>query len=386
MFFIFGIAVAFFLEMLLLMKKDKSIADKTLGVWLFINIIHLSIYYSFSTEYSLKHPHLLGLDFALPMVQGVFLFLYGKALTEGKLSWKTVGSHLAPSFVIALLATPFYILPAQEKLNVFQNDGAGYEWYMIINNSTMLISGFAYAILTYVLTLKHAKNIRDKFSNIDKKELDWLKYLSLGLSIIWLTVVFTDSPAMIFSAVVLFILFIGFFGINQMTIFNSQQKSNTGQVFYAEDVEDIHADKDILEENTVEKPIEKNEVKRYVKSGLSETKSDEIYKRLTELMTEKKIYLNNDLSLIELAKILDIHQNHLSQVINEQENKNFYSYINSLRIKEFIEQAQCPENKNLTLLAIAFGCGFNSKSTFNKHFKLYTGTTPKHYLDNLNTV
>lgn len=375
MFFIFGIAVAFFLEMLLLMKKNKSIADKTLGVWLFINIIHLSIFYSFSTGYSFEHPHLLGLDFALPIVQGVLLFIYAKALTENKLSWKTVCVHLIPAVIVALLAIPFYMLSASEKLQVIETDGEGFEWYVYINNGTMIVSGFGYAIWTYILTLKHAKNIRNKFSNIEKKELDWLKYQAIALSIIWLTVVFTDSPEMIFSAVVLFILFIGFFGINQMSIFTSHQHTTPNQIFY--DVEEEIEEKIELED------VEKEEIKRYAKSGLSTEKSTQIYSDLMELMQSEKAYLNNDLSLIELAKTLNIHQNHLSQVINEKEDKNFYTYINSLRIKEFINQAQRPENKNLTLLAIAFQCGFNSKSTFNKHFKLYTGTTPKNYLANI---
>lgn len=381
MFFIFGIAVAFFLEMLLLMKKNKSIADKMLGVWLFLNVIHLSIFYSFTTGYSFEHPHLLGLDFALPIMQGVCLFLYAKALTENKLSWKTICIHIIPTIIVALLATPFYILSASEKLEVMNTNGEGFEWYVMINNSTMLISGFSYAIWTYVLTLKHAKNIRNKFSNIDKKELDWLKYQSIALSIIWLTVAFTDSPTTIFSVVVLFILFIGFFGINQMSIFNSHQQSNTEQDSYAfEEPERIEAPIIELDDG------EKEEVKRYAKSGLSDEKSEEIYIKLIELMEEKKVYLDNELSLIELAKRLSIHQNHLSQVINERENKNFYSYINALRIKEFIDQAKHPENKKLTLLAIAFQCGFNSKSTFNKHFKIYTGTTPKNYLSNSKLV
>ncbi len=378
MFFIFGIAVAFFLEMLLLMKKNKSIADKTLGVWLFINIIHLSIFYSFSTGYSFKHPHLLGLDFALPIVQGVLLFIYAKALTENKLNWKTVFVHLMPAMVVGLLAIPFYSLSASEKLRVIETDGEGFEWYVYINNGTMIVSGFGYAIWTYILTLKHAKNIRNKFSNIEKKELDWLKYQAIALSIIWLTVVFTDSPEMIFSAVVLFILFIGFFGINQMSIFTSHQHTTPNQIFY--DVEEEIEEKIDIED------VEKEEIKRYAKSGLSTEKSTQIYSELMELMQTEKAYLNNDLSLIELAKTLNIHQNHLSQVINEKEDKNFYTYINSLRIKEFINQAQRPENKKLTLLAIAFQCGFNSKSTFNKHFKLYTGTTPKNYLVNVNEV
>lgn len=372
MFFVFGIAVAFFLEMLLLMKKNKSVADKTLGVWLFLNVIHLSIFYSFTTEYSLQHPHLLGLDFPLPIVQGVFLFLYAKALTENKLSWKTVVIHLIPAAVVALLAIPFYTLSAAEKLEVYKTDGAGFEWYIITNNTVMLVSGFAYAIWTYILTLKHAKNIRDKFSNIEKKELDWLKYQAIALSIIWLTVAFTDSPEMIFSTVVLFILFIGFFGINQMSIFNSHQQSNPEPEVFA--FEESAVEEDVTEEE------KESDIKRYARSGLTDEKSEEIYSHLTEVMQNKKVYLNNELSLIELAKILNVHQNHLSQVINERENKNFYSYINALRIQEFIDRAQRPESKNLTLLAIAFECGFNSKSTFNKHFKLYTGTTPKNYL------
>ncbi len=381
MFFIFGIAVAFFLQILLLMKKNKSIADKVLGVWLFLNVVHISIFYSYSTGYSLEHPHLLGIDFALPMMQGVCLFLYAKALTENKLSWKTVCIHLVPSIIVAVLATPFYILTASEKLDVFNTNGAGFEWYVMINNSTMLISGFSYAIWTYILTLKHGKNIRNKFSNIEKKELDWLKYQAIALSIIWLTVAFTDNPTMTFSVVVLFILFIGIFGINQMSIFNSYQQSNIEQDTNAFE-EPVIIEASIIEVNEEEK----EGVKRYAKSGLSEDKSNEIYTRLIQLMEDEKVYLDNELSLIELAKRLNIHQNHLSQVINEHENKNFYSYINTLRIKEFIDQAKHPENKKLTLLAIAFQCGFNSKSTFNKHFKIYTGTTPKNYLSSSSLV
>ena len=88
---------------------------------------------------------------------------------------------------------------------------------------------------------------------------------------------------------------------------------------------------------------------------------------------------------MELAKQLDVHPNYLSQVINEKEQKNFYNYINALRIKEFIRLAERPESKNYTLLSLAYDCGFNSKSTFNKHFKLNTQKTPTQYFKSQNT-
>ena len=67
------------------------------------------------------------------------------------------------------------------------------------------------------------------------------------------------------------------------------------------------------------------------------------------------------------------------KVINEKEQKNFYNYINALRIKEFIRLASLPESKKYTMLSLAYECGFNSKSTFNKHFKENTGKTPTEY-------
>lgn len=39
------------------------------------------------------------------------------------------------------------------------------------------------------------------------------------------------------------------------------------------------------------------------------------------------------------------------------------------------------ESKKYTLLALAYECGFNSKSTFNKHFKENTGKTPTAYIN-----
>ena len=98
-------------------------------------------------------------------------------------------------------------------------------------------------------------------------------------------------------------------------------------------------------------------------------------------MNKDGIFKNEDLTLSELAKTLNAHPNHLSQVINEREGKNFYNYINAIRIKEFIKLASLPENKKYTMISLAYDCGFGTKSTFNKHFKANTGKTPTQFFN-----
>ena len=97
-------------------------------------------------------------------------------------------------------------------------------------------------------------------------------------------------------------------------------------------------------------------------------------------MQLEKPYLNSELSLSKLGESFGVHSNYLSQVINERENKNFYDYINGYRIDEFKRMVSDPKKKNLTLLALAFDCGFNSKSVFNNSFKKLTNQTPSEFM------
>jgi len=117
-----------------------------------------------------------------------------------------------------------------------------------------------------------------------------------------------------------------------------------------------------------------------LKSGLSGKDQEEIHDMLNRLMEQKKPFTNPDLTLGEMAEQLDVHPNNLSQVINSVAQKNFYDYINSRRVEEFIYLAGRPENQQFTLLSIAYECGFNSKSSFNRNFRRITGLSPSDYL------
>lgn len=359
MFFLLGISISVFLEFLLLIKKQKSHADKILAIWLLLISLHQLYHYLFYSGELYNYPHWLGIEFPAPILHGVILFLYVLEITGHKLKKGSLWLHIVPALSTILLAIPFFRLSGEEKIMVFQSQGVGFEWYLLYHNILVTLSGLFYSIWSLILIKKHKNRIQNRFSNTDKKELQWLQYLTLGMGTIWIIAIFFDS-SIIFFAVVIFVLFIGFFGINQMNIFNKPIESVT----------------------TVQRNTDSREVKRYQKSGLNESMSIDIYSRLQNLMKNDLLFKDNELTLSDLAKKLNVHSNHVSQVINEKEQKNFYYYINSLRIQEFIRIATLPENEKYTLLSIAYDCGFNSKSTFNKHFKIVTGKTPTDYFKN----
>lgn len=373
MFFLIGIIISVFLFGLLVMKRNKSQADRILMWWMAVMSLHQILSYANYSGLDKQYPHLLGLIMPFPAIHGALVFVYVSAMTREKpLRWNQILPHLGPFFLLTVLAIPFYILPAEKKLEVFQHQGAGFEWYVMIHRPVVLVTGLGYVTWSLIRIHRHRARIKQWFSNTEKISLRWLEYLSIGLGVIWVLVIFFDDHV-IFSGVVVLVLFIGFFGINQLPIFYSHPDLTRSVAQQAGDSfddlvstpEDAAADSD-----------------RYAKSGLKEAEADDLHRRLTRLMREQELYKRNDITLADLAALLDTHPNYLSQVINVREQKNFYHYINTLRVRAFIEAKDDPAKKHYSFLALAFDCGFNSKSTFNKYFKTYTGKTPSEFSAN----
>jgi len=175
------------------------------------------------------------------------------------------------------------------------------------------------------------------------------------MGVIWFSVLFGNDITT-FTCVDLFILYIGYFGIKQAGIFNDQIE--------------IHSPYN----EAITFPV------KYQKSAIGEGHLSEIHLELLTLMDQKKLFKDPALSLSELARQLNVHSNSLSQVINRLEHKNFYDYVNALRIDEFKTIVAFPENQKFTLLSLAYEVGFNSKTSFNRNFKKITGLSPTTYL------
>ena len=118
---------------------------------------------------------------------------------------------------------------------------------------------------------------------------------------------------------------------------------------------------------------------KYEYSSLTSDDISEYKEKLLTYLERDKPYSDNELKVQNLAERLGIASYQLSQVINTELQRNFYDLINSYRIEEAQRRLADPGNQHLTILAIAYDVGFNSKSAFNTAFKKYTNMTPSQY-------
>ncbi len=102
-----------------------------------------------------------------------------------------------------------------------------------------------------------------------------------------------------------------------------------------------------------------------------------LQENLDELLVKEKLYCDEDLSLKRLADLLSIQQQELSVYLNHYLQMNFNSYLNKYRVDEAILLMK--EDKERSLLSIAFAVGFNSKSVFYDAFTKQIGLSPARY-------
>ena len=369
--YIIGVFIAFFLSVIILTKKGRNCSDIILGVWMIVIGIHIFGYYSFTSGIIYTFPALMWLNLPYAFVHGPMLYLYTEALTKPeRFKSKKWIWHFVTPVLILFSSIPLMLLPEYDRIMFYKNDGKGYESYTYDWKILTNISGIIYVVMTYILLFKHRKRVLTLFSNQEKINLNWLRLLLYGMGITWLIIIFGGSDKWIFSTSTFFLVFIGFFGIKQVGIFTDQKVET-------ESIENF-----IIEDSEMSEPI--TEKRKYAKSSLNENIAKEIDLKLQHLMTTERLFTEPELTLTDLAARLEIHPNYLSQVINLK-GVNFYDYINTLRIEEFKRLISLSENKKYTILGLAYECGFNSKSAFNRFFKKVTGLSPSEYLKSISS-
>lgn len=141
----------------------------------------------------------------------------------------------------------------------------------------------------------------------------------------------------------------------------------------------FNLNEDILSEEMVNNPL--IETKLEVKSKVF----DMIGKNLEKLVEEKKIYLNPDLNLSDLAKQIGTNKTYLYLYLKQVKQTSFSNYINSLRIT--LETTRLLETMTdehpYSINEISTMAGFQSISTFRRAFYNQYGCTATAYLKRL---
>jgi len=123
--------------------------------------------------------------------------------------------------------------------------------------------------------------------------------------------------------------------------------------------------------------------RKYKKLLFNEQELRQYKIRLVNLMEQQDLYLDSELTLRSLAEHMNLPANHMSQLLNKGFNQNFTEYVNTYRLQHFKNLLKNKESHQLTVIALAYDSGFNSKTVFNTFFKNKEGITPKAYWNQL---
>ena len=99
---------------------------------------------------------------------------------------------------------------------------------------------------------------------------------------------------------------------------------------------------------------------------------------VVDAVTRNRFYAQHSLTLLDLAKKLDVPVHRLRRTINQSLGyRNFNQFLNEYRIQE--AAIRLTTERHLPILTIALDVGFKSISSFNASFRQHHAMTPSEY-------
>lgn len=302
-------------------------------------------------------------------VIGVFIYFYLKCQLNAhyRLSRKDLW-HFLPVFIYIGL---FFINTIQTyRLGNKWERPLFYDimmWFYIIYRS---IGTLVYWFLSWRLYQKYRLWLPTERSDTEGVKFKWFKNILIALGII------------VFSGIALN-LFDNFIFTTPDWIDTSQELLVAFGVYYLSLMGYLqYQPQQLIYEEPVNNTEDKEETSTtsLLMSKMPDAEIEEWKLKILKLIEQDKLYLNPELTLTDFAQRLQTHSKLVSAVINEAFDKNFNDFVNEYRVNVFKAKVNDPKLKHLTLLAIAFECGFNSKSTFNRAVKRATGEMPSAFI------
>jgi AraC-like DNA-binding protein len=354
---------------LVIKKKEKYLADNILAFWLFVfSLDFIRSYMLFFKE----KLFLLGFGYTIPLLFAPLLYIYVISIIKNKKRFDMAFLwHFTP-FIISNIYMYFYIYTKSPEWRFNFLENTSFSSRPLLFNAFLVLVSVVYPVYVFIIykeLKKYLAQLNRKVSCKDHIDLFWVNYLLISVIVLWLVSLYSkfvsgyfrnlqysDATMAVYFFELIIIMIIGYFGFKQGIIFMGTPIT---------EVDDV-------------------DIEKYKTTGLSSEDARKFLPTLLNFMESEKPYLNNQLTISQLADQLKIPQHHLSQIINEQIGKNFFEFVNSYRVEEVKRRIAGNKNNKFTLLAIAYDSGFNSKSSFNTIFKKQTGLTPKEYMKRQN--
>lgn len=300
-------------------------------------------------------PKLLFIPEIILFTYGPIFYLYIHKLLVIEIKWKWVLPMFLPLIIQVVLYAPFLMLDGQTL--IFQViDRIIFPYFAITGIIALIVNTGYWFLFQKIISTYNKEEIISEKQRKYTHFLKWVLNIKAGYLCIWVAIVGIYLYGEISGHDFLFVsenLIDALWLLFSLIIF--------ALAYYA-----------------VKHPEVLRERKKYKDQALQEEEIAVVQDQLNELLTVKKIFKNQDLTLEYLAFQIPTTSHTLSRIINEYYNQSFTDLINTFRINEFIKRVK-EEEQETQFLQLAFEVGFNSKPTFNRVFKKLKGTTPREY-------
>ncbi|UII81332.1 helix-turn-helix domain-containing protein [Flagellimonas sp. CMM7] len=346
-----AVANGFIFGFLLLEKKENRFANR----FLFLSLICMCLTF---TPYMLDpsiwdtYKWLAWMPFSLSYWIGPSFYFYVRTLTNPSfLFTKRQLWHFSP-LVLNYVHSIYHA--------IFPGSRTPWYWFHFVTElfeSAAILSILIYMILSFKLVKKYQRQLLNNVSTITKINLQWVKKTILVIVI-----------SFVLISIFLFISS----GISGKEFFYQWDEYRSAILLLYSCVLYWLSIRGYQQAQTIKisKPSDSIE-------NLPDKESTKIIDQLHTAMVNQKLFRNPELSLASLSKSISVSERTISEVLNGNLNKNFYQFVNEYRVMDVQGKLKDPKNSHLKILSLAFDAGFNSKATFNRLFKTYTGLTPK---------
>ncbi len=380
-----GAFTAFFMAIAIFMvARKRNPVDALLG-WVLLLIAIVLVRTGISVSGLLKYyPHQLAVLFPLTYLIGPLLLFYARGkLLDQPFSLRQTWPHFLPVMTSYILLMPVFLLSTEEKLayialthqpNPIPRAFTSFSLSSALNLFQLflvwaVVAGYALLAWRTVSTAPSAKPGSEKY-----QAAHWVSFLSVGLMLASVAAAISLLLVLLFDVVlrspVLMITYLSFVAIAGYSAI--QLVLSPGMLHAEFQASPITTDRRAGSETSA--------VNKYKHSGLSRGDASQLSIKLQQLLKEECLYRQPDLNLQILAERLGCSSKHLSQILNEELNENFYEFVNRHRIEEIKQQLQDGALAESPIIDIALNAGFNSKPSFYNAFRKHTGMTPTEYV------